>query len=119
MGGYGSTRWGSYPTKAMVEQCNVIDAAEWMRAGILREGLWHSGTCRWTSCTGEAQAAMRFEVDTMDPTCPSVRLMYTMPPTGEHLDYVISLENTRPHWGGVRWWFTCPLVVNGRHCGRR
>ncbi len=23
-----------------------------------------------------------------------------------------------PHFGGVRWWFVCPLVINGRLCRR-
>ena len=30
-----------------------------------------------------------------------------------------SSRQTRPPYGGFRWWFTCPLVVNGRECGRR
>jgi hypothetical protein len=26
---------------------------------------------------------------------------------------------TRPHLGGLRWWFVCPLIVGGCACGRR
>ena len=29
------------------------------------------------------------------------------------------LTATRPRFGGLRWWFVCPLVVNGRPCNRR
>ena len=29
------------------------------------------------------------------------------------------LTTTRPHFGGRRWWFQCPLVVNGVPCRRR
>jgi len=101
-----------------VEQCLLIDAALWMRDGILREGLRHSGTCRWTSPTGELRGGVSFQVNTIDVAYPTVRLLYTMPGTGE-LDYVIPLQTTQPHWGGVRWWFTCPLVINGRRCGQR
>ena len=28
-------------------------------------------------------------------------------------------QAARPHYGGLRWWFTCPLVVGGRSCTRR
>ena len=118
MGGYGSTRWGSHAAKTTVEQCLVIDAALWMREGIVGEGVWRSGTCRWTSPTGEPQGAVSFQVNTIDVACPTVRLMYTMPGTGE-LDYAVPLQTIQPYWGGVRWWFTCPLVMNGRRCGRR
>ena len=31
----------------------------------------------------------------------------------------IRLQTTRPHLGGVRWWFTCPLIVDGIACERR
>jgi len=33
--------------------------------------------------------------------------------------YRVSLTTTPLPWGGLRWWFTCPLVVEGRSCGRR
>ena len=38
---------------------------------------------------------------------------------GEELDYPIPITYTSPHFGGRRFWFTCPLSVNGRACGRR
>jgi len=101
-----------------VEQCLLIDAALWMRDGILREGLRHSGTCRWTSPTGELRGGVSFQVNTIDVAYPTVRLLYTMPGTGE-LDHAVRLQTTQPYWGCVRWWFTCPLVMNGRRCGRR
>jgi hypothetical protein len=38
---------------------------------------------------------------------------------GEDVEIPVSLEITRPHLGGVRWWVRCPLVVNDRPCRRR
>jgi hypothetical protein len=29
------------------------------------------------------------------------------------------VTSTVPRFGGLRWWFVCPLAVNGRDCGRR
>lgn len=31
----------------------------------------------------------------------------------------IRLQHTSPKFGGRRWWFTCPLRVDGTPCGRR
>ena len=35
------------------------------------------------------------------------------------MDYRVALQTTFPRLGGARWWFTCPLVVDGRACERR
>lgn len=35
------------------------------------------------------------------------------------LDYEIRLTTTKCNLGGVRYWFVCPLSVNGVYCGRR
>ena len=50
---------------------------------------------------------------------PRVRLRYSIMSSGEALDYRIDLQTTRPHFGGLRWWFTCPLVTADRPCRRR
>jgi hypothetical protein len=44
---------------------------------------------------------------------------YAVKRTGEALDYRLRLTATRPRYGGLRWWFVCPLVANGLPCGRR
>ena len=31
----------------------------------------------------------------------------------------IRLQTTPTQFGGERWWFTCPLIVNGAECNRR
>jgi hypothetical protein len=31
----------------------------------------------------------------------------------------VGLTTTRPPFGGLRWWFCCPLEADGRPCGRR
>ena len=35
------------------------------------------------------------------------------------MELPVSLTRTYPHFGGVRWWFTCPLILDGERCGRR
>ena len=41
--------------------------------------------------------------------------------TGEKTDYdyKVNLTTTPCHFGGVRYWFICPLTTNGVYCGRR
>jgi hypothetical protein len=34
-------------------------------------------------------------------------------------DYKVPLTTTRCNFGGIRYWFVCPLVVNGKPCRRR
>ncbi len=52
-----------------------------------------------------------------------IRFQYTQ--TDKHsgekteLDYKVRLVWTPCHFGGRRWWFICPLIVNGRVCNRR
>jgi len=51
-----------------------------------------------------------------------VRLSYANPEAkGEQkeLKYDVRLTTTRPRFGGLRWWFLCPLLSDGRPCGRR
>jgi hypothetical protein len=57
-----------------------------------------------------------YRVDATDMTRPVVHLTYTLSDgrsADRHFEYTILLETTRPHLGGLRWWFTCP------RCGRR
>ena len=41
------------------------------------------------------------------------------PDKKETIDYRVRLATTKPRFGGVRWWFLCPLLVYGMPCGRR
>ena len=69
--------------------------------------------------SGKLTSWLDYEVDTRDPGRASLRLQYTFKSTGEAFDYRVPLQTTWPHFGGLRWWFTCPLVSNGRECRRR
>jgi hypothetical protein len=118
MGGCGSGRCAGHTKKQTVEDCRALDANRWMREGILRQGIMRSGVWAWSNAhTGEKIAAIGFQVDSTDEAAPWVRLHYTV--DGQPLDYRIGLRTTRPRYGGVRWWFACPLQVRGEPCNRR
>jgi hypothetical protein len=91
-----------------------------MREGILKAGLWQRGAWAWLrdAKSKEVIASISYEVDTTTPQS-WVRLMYRLKRTEVDVDYKVPLVATRPHFGGHRWWFICPLLRNGRPCNRR
>ncbi len=48
---------------------------------------------------------------------PIVTLSYSM--GRESIEIPIPLVTTRTQFEGLRWWFRCPLCVNGKPCHRR
>jgi hypothetical protein len=120
MGGYGSgRRYGADP-KETVEDCLILSSAKLQSDGLIREGLSASGSLRWTgSWTGEEIASAGFAVDTLGRANPWLRLIYTSDRTGQETSNLIALTTTPLPWGGVRWWFLCPLIRDGRPCRRR
>jgi hypothetical protein len=121
MGGYGSGR-KFYSAKTTVEDCRSIDATRWQREGIIfalrssRGGRWI-----WSDPdTREERATIGYESD-CEEAYGSIRLQYTITREDEKiaLNYKVELVTTQTPWGKLRWWFICPLVVNGRSCGRR
>jgi hypothetical protein len=123
MGGSGSGNFYHYwrdSKKTTVEECLRLDANRWMREGILKPGFWLSGDWLWfrDSSLRVKAASIGYEVNTRD-LLPWVRLHYTTIRTKEALNYRIRLTTTQPRFGGLRWWFVCPLIANGNPCGRR
>lgn len=46
--------------------------------------------------------------------------LYRTPPDDtQAVDLNVRLQSTRPHFGGERWWFLCPLFNHGVPCERR
>jgi hypothetical protein len=121
VGGAFSGRWRWHGKATAVEWCRSLDVNQWARQGVLKPGVCHTGSWAWyrDASRTEQLAAIGYEVNTLDPASPWVRLFYTFTETGDRVGYRVELETTRPHLGGLRWWFSCPLSVDGRACGRR
>jgi hypothetical protein len=123
MGGAGSgNHWSRCGAKTVVEECLRLDANRWMREGILTAGIRAIGSWRWTYTNGKG-FVVNYEVDTLDTAQATLRLWYSWVwrsvAEPQSADYHLDLRTTRPRFGGLRWWFVCPLCVNGRGCGRR
>lgn len=123
----GSRKSGNYSErpnrKTTVEECLSLDANRWAREGALQAGTRQSGTWRWTYRSG-GSFEVNYTVDTLPGSPrPSVRLWYNWAwqSSGREgsADSTVPLTTTRPRFGGLRWWFLCPLAANGQPCNRR
>jgi len=112
MGGYGSG-WNK-SKKTTVESCSTLHIKT--IKPNLRPG--YAGSVYWT--IGERRAgSIGYQVWGADGLPQRVKLAYNLIQTGQDLAYYVELTTSPLPWGGVRYWFVCPLVNDGRPCGRR
>lgn len=92
----------------------------WLNQNYFLRG-YRSGTISWTGGFADTKSSIGVTVDVRGR--PFIQLNYTQTDTytGEKktFDYKINLTSTDCHFGGCRWWFICPLTVNGLVCRRR
>ena len=114
-------------SRLTVEDCLILDSGKLQKDKLIREGVHFSGSITWTRCsTGEVTASISFTVNTLDPDVAWFELSYTITwkddaryGEQEQIKERIGLTSTILPWGKRRWWFRCPLVVDGRLCNRR
>ena len=113
MGGLGSGNWFRWQgSKATVEQSLALAVSTFGK----RLYPHSTGTITWTPSRGK-QSSIGYEV-TWNGTGPRIRLHYRLG-DAEDIEIPVQMQSTPTHFGGERWWFTCPLIVNGVECGRR
>jgi hypothetical protein len=114
MGGYGSGRWGYFSGKTKVEDCY-----RWHITGIkdiLIPGHW--GATRWMIGERESGSISYRVLGDEKPT--ALRLSYTIGARSgnpQDFNYRVNLTTTLLPWGGVRYWFVCPLQGCYRRVG--
>ena len=83
---------------------------------------YRSGGIVWKNCYGEETSSIGVTISTMYSD-NYVQFQYTSTDrnTGEktEYDYNVQLTTTPCNFGGIRYWFICPLSRNGVYCGRR
>lgn len=127
MGGPGSGTWYRYSTRATVESYRALPmhhfapALQRVAAGEIARELVPIAWSR----NGEKTASILVAVEPLRERWPVLRLAYTTSrPGGEpqrqsYQVLVSATPSNLPGNPGRRWWFICPLVVNGIACGRR
>jgi len=119
MGGYGSGRW-HWHTKTTVEDCLPLDINKLRRDQLLYDpspGDRAWGSLAWHNVrTQEPTGSAGYRIE-RDAGGIVYRLQYKV--NEVEVDLPIPIERIPQHFGGERWWFRCPLEVNGIPCFRR
>lgn len=105
--------------KDTVEDCTQLSIFKLKEFGLLNG--YHATTLTWTRKLSGKQSSIGIVVDTEDELYVKVNYTITDRSTDEKTDYdyKIQLTTTPCHFGSVRYWFICPLSLNGVYCGRR
>ncbi|MEK7519707.1 MAG: hypothetical protein AAB581_00470 [Patescibacteria group bacterium] len=115
-------------SKSVAEQNNSLGIFWLKKHGYLHKDYSHrSGGITWTYGYSENKSSIGFAVSRDNWGTPDerayARLYYTHTDRWnsekEEMDYKIELTMTPCNYGGVRYWFICPLSKNGQYCGRR
>jgi hypothetical protein len=93
----------------VVERCLKLSVRAFVREGMLNTSR-ASGSWTWR---GTSKSSVGFELDTSEDGSKKLHLEFTYRNQEQTIHETIWLQTTRPHYGGVRWWFTCP------RCGKR
>lgn len=112
-------RW-SYSSRSTTGECKSI-SVKFLNTHHYFDGYVRAGGMKW-SRNGEETGSIGFVISIIEGD-EYIRFQYAQSNrnTAEktELDYKALLVSTPCHFGGRRWWFICPLVVNGNVCNRR
>jgi hypothetical protein len=122
VGGFGSGNWDRRDKKTSVEQCYAVDVNRLAREGKLRVGA--EGFIWWTDQFGHHPFFVEFSAVHDEHCRPVFVLSYRWDDPWDRngskdIRLPILLQTSRPNYGGLRWWFTCPLGGVGSPCNRR
>jgi hypothetical protein len=119
MGGFGSGDRRN--KKATVESCLQLDVARLTQLEVIRSSTRSRGELAWTNSNGDQILAVRFCLEGPSEDQTVLHFTAKREAGGTETAFVesIQLVSTIPHFGGVRWWFICPLSVKGVSCRRR
>ena len=108
--------WGK---KTTVEDCRSVSIAFLKKHDYFCG--YRGGGIAWKNCYGKETSSISVFVSTMNGD-NYVRFRYTTTDrsSGEktNYDYKVTLTTTPCHFGGVRYWFVCPLSGCGRRVGK-
>lgn len=113
MSGSGSGMWCRWQGRKSTVEESLILAMRDFRGRLSPHA---TGTLSWTWTHGNQSSVGWFV--TRDGGGPVLTLHYRWRDR-EDVEIPIRLQSTSMQFGGRRWWFTCPLIVDGVACCRR
>jgi hypothetical protein len=119
MGGFGSGE--RVKKKTTVERCLKLDVGRLSNDVGIKPGVYSVGELTWTNAGEERILSVRFwlEPKSEDRAVLHITSKVEADRTETSLIEPIVLTGTVPHFGGVRWWFICLLIIDGTTCNRR
>ncbi len=93
----------------------------WLKKNGYFDGTWRWGGIKWTNSWAGTETSIGITVDISEIE-KYLRIHYTQTEqdgSKNDFDYKVQLTTTSCNYGGNRYWFICPLTVNGNYCGRR
>ena len=117
MGGDGSTRRVRHSKRMTADQCLILAASSLKALLVLGPG--HARLAAEIGPWGRHIEQLRFITDSFCDL--AVRILYTIRINGHphEMDYLVGVESWPAPYGGVRWFFECPLIATNHGCGRR
>jgi hypothetical protein len=113
MGGMGSGNWYRWQErKSTVEESPGVAMRDFR--GRIFQGA--AGTLHWTNSRSGNKSSVGYFLTWGD--VPTITIHYRWRDS-EDVRIPVRLQTTPTQFGGERWWFTCPLIVNGMACNRR
>jgi len=100
-----------YSDRLIVEDCYKVSIKTLNNYGLFKNKL----------ITGTIDNKYNFVISTFKPT-PYMSLEYYIVDKlglGQKINPTIYLTYTVCFYGGIRWWFKCPVVKNGVQCNKR
>lgn len=123
MGSPGSGRRTYHGKRRTVEECWVMDISDVARVIDLMNLRPASGALRPIKpASWKRMSPVRCVLEVGRDGTPLLGLSYTVMERwglGLRVTEVVPLQSTRPSFGGVRWWFSCPHMLDGDTCGHR
>lgn len=114
-------RW-EYSNRYRTSDCAILDLRWMNNQKMLNPDSYPFRTITW-SRNDEKTASIGIKINKSEDIISGINFQYTHTNTEtdlkEEIDYEVNLVTTNCHFSGFRYWFRCPLSVNGCCCGRR
>lgn len=106
--------------RTTVEECRSLDAARLGVFGMFADGF-ASGKISWSDHAGRETASIGYFRHSGLDGSKTLKLSFTLTRFGDStsVEQTVALVSTAPNFGGLRWWFVCPLVPDFTPCERR
>ncbi len=113
---------GYWNKKTTVEDCRSLRASDFHKWGVFKAKVGYaSGSVVWKNYADEVISSIGYSFS--QQPYPRLTLSYAFSRnTSEEkqdFNYDIKLSTTACNYGGLRYWFICPLLKNGFPCRNR